>query len=357
VSRLRRLGLWSATVAVGVVGALLAGEIALRLWDWRKGVTPPYTHNVPETIARPNGYFNFDLEPGLDITYNSASPTRLHVNRWGFRGPEYDPVKPRGTVRVFCLGGSSTFDPFLSDEATWPARLGVRLQERLGRPVESINGGRYGYTTAEILGLFMQRVLRHQPDVIVVYSTFNDARATVSPYWGRDDGPQLYGQPLLAALNRSSALFAFFDFHLRYAWPGHDLYDRLIPADLHRRTPPPEHRAFVADPARRDAYLCEWYRRNVRAIVRVAADNGVRVLLATQLVEKRRVTPLDGALANTLREVARGDEIPLHDFAADVADPGGAGLMSSYVHLNERGARFVGDGVADSLTAMLAGGH
>ena len=240
-----------------------------------------------------------------------SAPTRLRINRWGFRGPDYDPVKPPGVTRIFCFGGSSTFDPFVSDEETWVFRLGAALGSRLGHPVETINAGRYGYTTAEIAGLFLQRALRHQPDAIVVYSTYNDARVHVSPYFGRDDGPQLYGQPLLALLSKNSALFTFLDYHLRYVWPMSRAYSRLVPADLHAHAPPPEHVRFVADVKRRREYLCHWYRWNVRGIVRVARDNGIKVLLATQLVDPAYESVEDRVLTETLREIARTDQVPL----------------------------------------------
>ena len=151
------MSLWAATALIAVSLGAALGEVLLRGWDWYHGVTSPYTHNLPESIAIPNGYFNFDLQPNLSVVYDSASPRRISINRWGFRGGDYDPVKPAGVKRIFTFGGSSTFDPFVPDEQTFTYLLGEELSERIGTRVESVNAGRYGYTTWEILGLLYQR--------------------------------------------------------------------------------------------------------------------------------------------------------------------------------------------------------
>ena len=69
----------------------------------------------------------------------------------GVRSKDFDSVKPKSVKRIFCLGGSSTFDPCVCDDGTWPALLGRKLNAEIEDSIECVNGGRYGYTTAEIL--------------------------------------------------------------------------------------------------------------------------------------------------------------------------------------------------------------
>ena len=121
---MRKLLFWVILIFIVITITIAGGEIILRVYDKIKGVTPPYTHNLPECIAVPNGYFNYDLAPNLKIVYDSHNPRKFSINKWGFRSPDYDPVKPKGTTRIFCFGGSSTFDPYVSDEQSWAFLLG-----------------------------------------------------------------------------------------------------------------------------------------------------------------------------------------------------------------------------------------
>jgi len=278
---MRKIVFFIITFLLSVTLIIVSSEIMLRLYDRLKGVTPPYTHNLPECIAIPNGYFNFDLQPDLHIIYDAHNPRKFTINRWGFRGPDYDPVKPKDVTRIFCFGGSSTFDPYVSDEKAWSYLIGEKLSKKLGRKVESINAGRYGYTTSEILGLFYHRVLRHDPDIIIIYSTFNDARISVSPYYGRDDYPQLYGNPSLSFLNKHSALFAYLDYRLRYVWKTQPFYQKMIPNYAFLKKEPTEHALFNSDEKRRLSYMAQLYKRNVRTMVRIAKDN-IAVIMHVQ---------------------------------------------------------------------------
>ena len=344
---------WALTLFAGLALATLSGEAALRAYDAWKGVTPPATHNLPEVLAIPSGYSNFDLEPSVSVVYDAHRPRRITINRWGFRGDDYDPVKPSGHLRVFCLGGSSTFDPFVSDAETWCHLLGVKLSLRLGRPVEAVNAGRYGYTTSEILGLVLSRILRHAPDVLVLYSTYNDSLTEISPYHGRDDGPRLYGGRFVSWLTKRSALFAFLDFRLRHQWPTARFYGRILRSDLATKPAPPEHREFMADPVRRVGYQVAVYRRNVRALVRLARDNQVHAVLATQVVDPAQRPPALSAINETLRAVAAEDAVPLVDLDAEASGARGYGLLESYVHLSRTGCERVSEVLAARIEAVL----
>jgi lysophospholipase L1-like esterase len=337
-------------ISISFILFVVSGETMLRLYDHIKGVTPPYTHNMPECIAIPNGYFNFDLQPGLKIIYDSYNPRKISVNRWGFRGaPDYDPIKPKDVTRIFCFGGSATFDPYVADDKTWANLVGEKLSKKLGKKIESVNAGRYGYTTSEILSLFYHRVLRHHPDVIVLYSTYNDAHTELSPYYSRDDGPQLYGSPVLSWLNKHSALFAYFDFRLRSIWRTQTWYAKVVPANIYVKPVPPEHNEFITDEGRKLAYLAETYRRNIRTILWIAKDNNVKVLLATQLIDPSHYSKAKKLITDTLRQIAKEENVPLLDFDKLNIDGTKEGLLYTYVHLSPKGTEFVSDKVSDAL--------
>ncbi len=322
----------------------IGGEIILRIYDAAKGVTAPYTHNLSETLAVPNGYFNYDLEPNLKITYDSKNPRTFSINRWGFRSPDYNPEKPKGTYRIFCLGGSSTFDPYVSDEDSWTALLGKKLSSETKNKTECINAGRYGYATSEIIGLFYHRVLRHQPDMIILYSTFNDALRKYSPYYGADDGPQLYGNTNLSFWNKHSALFAAADFHMRYLWQW-EFYSRLFPNYSYCKETPPEHEAFLKDELKTVLYNADIYERNIRTIIGIAKNNKVKVLLSTQITDADQVTSVMLAHYNKrLRKIAKEEDVPLLDLEDyKIEDIRNDSILESYVHFTKKGCEFLSD--------------
>ncbi|MEC7986836.1 MAG: hypothetical protein VX278_16830, partial [Myxococcota bacterium] len=56
---------------------------------------------------------------------------KVSINSIGFRGPELLPQKPENGFRIWCIGGSTTFDIYApSDQKTWPAQLGTLLQKK-----------------------------------------------------------------------------------------------------------------------------------------------------------------------------------------------------------------------------------
>jgi len=336
---------------------VVSGEWFLRFYDRQKGVTPPYTHNLPETLAVPNGYFNYDLERNIKVIYDAHAPRPFTINRWGFRSPEYDPVKPKDVFRIFSFGGSSTFDPYVADEQTWTALLGKKLSKKLNRKIESINAGRYGYGTSEIVGLFHHRVLRHQPDLIILYAIFNDSNRQLSPYYSVDDGPQYYGNPLLGFLNKNSALFAFLDFRLRYVWKTSTLYGKILPTHVYRHPPPPEHHRFIQDQKRQQAYLRKLFKHNIRTVIHTAKDNHVRVLLVTEMIGKKQYTPSRRLLTEALREIAREEHVPLLDMQQIAMDSKEEGLLQTYVHLTPKGCEYLSDRLAEAILKNKLASH
>lgn len=106
----------------------------------------------------------------------------VSVNSLGFRGPELQQPKPKNGYRIWCIGGSTTFDIYApSDDKTWCAQLGEILQEKYpDRIFESINAGVPG----EILRGSMDDVEAFarnvQPDMVILYHGPNDLQKIMS---------------------------------------------------------------------------------------------------------------------------------------------------------------------------------
>jgi lysophospholipase L1-like esterase len=98
------------------------------------------------------------------------------TNSLGFRGPDFDPSKPPGTFRVITLGGSSTFGFHNTDTGTYPYQLQQRFREPIdGRRIEVINAGFPYYTTASIRSLLESELGAYDPDLLTLYTAYNDA--------------------------------------------------------------------------------------------------------------------------------------------------------------------------------------
>lgn len=112
----------------------------------------------PGLLVRP---VEIDGQPYLEIEGGSARPAVFTAS------------PAEGTVRVAVLGESSVFGADYLSEDTFARLLGVRLEERLGAPVEVLNGGVGGVVSDEILQ-FTHEMLATSPDLVVFYLGHND---------------------------------------------------------------------------------------------------------------------------------------------------------------------------------------
>jgi hypothetical protein len=161
-------------IAWGVLAAAALLEIASRLIALL--LSPPPGGNILNLYA-PHPYRVYALVPHAQNTAGHIS-----VNSHGFRGPEIALRKPPDTVRIACLGDSTTFnDTATTDGRTYPAQLERMLREHSaeagGRPsrIEVINAGVNGYTSLEALIYFETRLLDYQLDLAIFHLGLNDA--------------------------------------------------------------------------------------------------------------------------------------------------------------------------------------
>lgn len=118
------------------------------------------------------GYFKFP--PNKAILFNTPEPCQ--INNLGFRGKDFDPVKPAGTFRILCLGESSTFGYKDRDAYTYPAILQRLLDERdPDMKIEVINCGIPHANSDNILAMFRHELVSYDPDLVTYYAGYNDA--------------------------------------------------------------------------------------------------------------------------------------------------------------------------------------
>ena len=111
--------------------------------------------------------------PGYEM---KGARLNIRINSLGFRGDEFARQKPAGTVRIACLGASTTFCAEVShNHKTWPHRLQEKLKTAYpGVNFEVVNTAVGGYTATENVRNLTHRVLPLDPDLAIYYEGNNE---------------------------------------------------------------------------------------------------------------------------------------------------------------------------------------
>lgn len=333
----------------------------------RVGVSPWWVYN--------GGHYKFPPDYVLINAAGQGAET-ASTNSLGFRGRDFDPVKPPNTFRVITLGGSSTFGFHNSDRGTYPWLLQDLLAERSDSlRVEVINGGFPYYNTGSIRSLLEEELWNYDPDVITMYAGYNDTS------WPTRLGP---GMRTLIWIQQHSITYLLLKEAVLtdarvYSWKSR----------LRRELDDPQERIARAKELedallQRGEALADRYRMNLLAIADQAEARGVRLVLIRQPMTTRYEDPgafpsyeaeyqavrarlADGALLTTfegflvlhhrlmdeLGAVARERGLPVMDNIALVDRE--RDHLASWVHLTEEGNARLAEALSVEIPYLLPG--
>ncbi len=167
----RQVLLWTITVAAGVVLALGAAEIALRVL-------------LPEPVAiheQPCIYWS-DAEWGYRYRPNAVGrkhyrfeqDNEVRINSQGFHDVERIPGAGSGALRVAALGDSFTAAIHVPVAKTWTQVAERALGKSLARPVQVHNLGIDGTGTSVHLAVLERVLPALRPDLVVLAFFVND---------------------------------------------------------------------------------------------------------------------------------------------------------------------------------------
>lgn len=352
------MGEWLKRISLGVVALLLALAMAEGLL--RTLAPLPYDTAV---AYEPDAHIGARLVP--DRVYRLAGGGRVTIDHLGFRGTEaLHWEKPKGTLRLVALGGSSTFCFNTDDADTWTALLAARLQAHYGVPVQVVNAGIPGMSAFGSRFHFLYRVRELEPDVVLVYHGWNDMKFFRSLEEGK--------RPVRRNPYRPDRLReALRD--LQVAWRLRALFTSASPGG-----PPPrpegavEGRWFAGERIAADGPAHRWERRNYDDLARMISASGA---LPVFVAQASLVSP--EALADPARRKRIYVEYPqlpyeevwrqtlaIHAIVRAAAEDDGALFIDAYtpvphtldmfldhVHLTAKGNH----AVADALYAGLVG--
>ena len=123
------------------------------------------------------------IDPLVDLHHLQPLFTLSSDRQRYFIGPERQPLfrpaqfaaaKPKGTFRIFALGGSTTQGEPYSTETAFPEWMKINLEAATeGDKIEAINCGGLSYASYRVRAI-LEEVLGYEPDLIVIYSGQNE---------------------------------------------------------------------------------------------------------------------------------------------------------------------------------------
>jgi ABC-type sugar transport system permease subunit len=132
--------------------------------------------SAPRYVFRPN--LTLAARGGKLVPAGSGDMVYWSTNSHGLRGEDFPQEKPPGTLRIVCLGASTT-EGLVYDNQTYPYYLQLELRQRYpDQSIEVINAGHHGYRAKDNLALLEQQILPLRPDLIIWYEAANDLNFT-----------------------------------------------------------------------------------------------------------------------------------------------------------------------------------
>jgi lysophospholipase L1-like esterase len=159
-------------------------------------------------------------------------------NNYGFRYKEnFPPKKPKEEVRIFVTGGSAAWGVGSPQEYLYTTRIEKKLQEYYPNlRIRVISAGVGGYFSTHERILILNKISEFEPDVVVMFSGWNDTYAGYDGFQVLDDKWDfLKAGPVLAKYNprysinkKAKKRIMFPKYYKDYIFKTHFLLDRYF---------------------------------------------------------------------------------------------------------------------------------
>jgi len=133
------------------------------------------------------------LQQEIEILFNESvyripeNESYAKINSYGFRGVEITKDKPTDTLRIFAVGGSTTFSVGVEDDFTWPVYLEKKINKFNPKSnVQVINAGISSATSHQNSKLIEQKLIQFKPDLIIMYEGVNDQGCLMPPFHNKN---------------------------------------------------------------------------------------------------------------------------------------------------------------------------
>ena len=333
--------------------------------------------NRASTVARAARHAAFEmleqrrLLSGFPLDFGDAPDAYRTTLATGGAHHWVTPNMHLGLVIDAELDGQPSADAMKDDTTGSDDEDGIRFLDPIvpgtSVRVEVINGGVQGYSTFESSINLALRGVELEPDLVLVYHTINDMRCA------------LYGEPrpdnthwrAVWPLERRSALRALLEqsFVFRLARTHLSDYDEL-------RSNLGGYVIVGFEPGNEDVYARSTpaetgfrsFERNLRTIVAVAREHGIRVAFVTQALQREDLRPAPSCeqqllafdrMTAMLRALGPAEGVPVIDAAPvleqearrQLETAGKQSIFTHEVHLQDAGADLLARTVAEGLRA------
>ncbi len=115
------------------------------------------------------------FEPGVPLFVRDGDNFVTNPLRTAnFNVQQFSAVKKAGTIRIFCLGGSTTFGHPYDARVAYPHCLATRLSHLApGKRFEVVNCGGVSYASYR-LALLADELVAYEPDILVIHTGHNE---------------------------------------------------------------------------------------------------------------------------------------------------------------------------------------
>lgn len=297
--------------------------------------------NVEIYAADPKLYWK--LKPNQNC-FTKIDHKPVRINSLGTRGPEFDPVKPPGTLRILSLGDSRTFGWGLAETEAYSGLLEQYLRDELGqkRRIEVINAGVNAWSFSQMLVYFKDIALTYSPDVVIL------GEANLWTQFSEKNSPEFVKQ-FMNRVRLKNLLRRFALYHYVVEVKLKAVYERyrtkFIPVD-------PKQDALFKEQQQSDPH--EVFRVAIESLCQLAQTNRVKPVLLSLPTLDELEKPEKAAISRIKQQISERLKVPLVNLAPDLAGPGKTlYLEGDPVHLNAEGNQIIARKLFEAIKSQL----
>lgn len=304
------------------LGLLALVEIGLRAAGYRHEVASVTFRFVGPDVLNMPGYVRdrrlfWRLRAGAPDIGSEGRP--WYTSESGFRGPAVVKERRPGTLRVVCMGDSSTYGVGIPLEQTYVSILGRSLEYQLKQPVEMVNAGCPGYSSYQGLKLLESDVLPLRPDVVTLFfGAWND----FTPAIGGDDEAKGARGRLPAWTDRALVAAEHSRLYMLLAHGYELLAGNTTDARFGLRSLDEYLKGFAAGrPPEGERVPPDKFAANLRRMIRLARERGTLPVLVSPPLsqESQREHPVFSLYRDAVHDVGATEKVLLVPASEDLA--------------------------------------
>lgn len=232
---------------------------------------------------------------------------KIATDENGFIMPSVVHVVP--DIKIVFLGGSTTECLYMEETERFPYLVGRELEFKLGKKINTYNGGVSANESMHSLNILINKVLPMKPNYVVMMHNINDLVIL------RSQGSYGYPHSLKSHIQTSKNIFTRYEF-------------------------PPS--IFSYDPEE----LVEAFSRNIALFISICRIHKIVPILMTQ-ANRVENDPLYHRFNERLKEIGRQEKVTVIDLANNV--PGRADFLYDSYHYTAKGSRVAAEIITDKL--------